>query len=161
MDNHWQRVINCVPDSDAVCSKLEKHFICQKGKERETSRQCYKNRLTARTRAVKVLKKNQNKTKFQGDLRSLQILCNYACFSASRLKHLSFFFKWEIPAQNLTLKYIILIKKILSLPTAPLRFWNIWHLWSKVMLTVSWKTLKHRAGIWATWNTFPGSIFPY
>ncbi len=30
MDNHWQRVVHCVSNSHAACSKLEQHFICQK-----------------------------------------------------------------------------------------------------------------------------------
>ncbi len=35
MDNHWQRVVHCVSNSYAACSKLKKHFICQK-EEQET-----------------------------------------------------------------------------------------------------------------------------
>lgn len=30
MNNHWQGVVHCVSNSHSVCSKLEKHFICQK-----------------------------------------------------------------------------------------------------------------------------------
>lgn len=55
MDDHWQRVVNGVSNSYAVCSKLEKHFICQK-REQETFRQGYENRLTTWSGAVNVYK---------------------------------------------------------------------------------------------------------
>lgn len=55
MDNHWQRVVNSVSNSYAVCSKLEKHFICQK-REQETFRKGYENRLTTWSGAVNVYK---------------------------------------------------------------------------------------------------------
>lgn len=36
MDDHWQRVIKRVPDSDALCSELKKHVVCQEGEKGRT-----------------------------------------------------------------------------------------------------------------------------
>lgn len=155
MDNHWQRVVHCVSNSYAVRSKLEKHFICQKRNKRYFS-PGYENRLTTWTRVVKVYN-------LLGELPSLRVLWKYAVFhrvweyDSTVLvlvqwviqcpSFLSFFYlqnKKLGPVHDLKILYRLGGNWISFSPTAPFKFWKIWHLWSKVMFRVSWKAWKHR-----------------
>lgn len=95
MDDHWQRVVGCVPNSHAVRSKLEQHLVCLNIDP--------KARLWIQAR-------------------------NTGAMTMDIWNDALFFNAWD--------------QSVKPSPAAPFRVRKIWHLWSKVMLRVCWKSEK-------------------
>lgn len=61
MDDHWQGVIKRVPDSDAVCSKLEEHVVCQESEGERKKKEGREERNRGREGSKAALEKSTHR----------------------------------------------------------------------------------------------------